>query len=55
MITTDLFADPQHPISERLFDSLLAFFDCTGYLGESSAESSPFVGRWDDPADFDSD
>lgn len=55
MIATDPFADPQHSISEQLFDSLLAFFDRTGFLGDSSVESLPFVGHWDDPTDFDSD
>lgn len=54
MIAADPFADPQHPISERLYDNLLAFFERTGFLGESSTKSSPFVDHWDDPANFDS-
>lgn len=54
-IDADPFADPQHPISQLLYDSLLSFFDRTGFLGDSLAESSPFVGHWDDLADTDSD
>lgn len=55
IMAADPFADPQHPISQRLYDSLLAFFDRTGFLGDSSMESSPFVGHWNDPGDIDSD
>lgn len=55
MIAADPFADPQHPITERLYDNLLSFFQRTGFLGKSLAESSPFVGHWDDPDNFDSD
>lgn len=43
MIAVNSFADPQHPISERLYDNLLGFFDRTGFLGKSSAKSLPFV------------
>lgn len=55
LIAADPFVNPQHPLSQRLYDSLLAFFDHTGFLDDSSAELSPFVCHWNDPADTNSD
>lgn len=45
IITVDPFVDPQHLISQCLYDNLLAFFDRTRFLGDSLTESSPFVGH----------
>lgn len=55
IIAADPFVDPQHPISQRLFEGVEAFFDRIGFLGDSSAESSPFVDHWDDSVESDID